>query len=162
MATFIGTHRHKVDAKGRVSLPARFRDAIAKEDPEARRIVLVQTDKPLRLDGSGTTFVSDLVEQVSIPGNYSDAVRTDIEDLLARMVELTIDETGRVHLSSELLAGAGIGEEAVFRGIGKSFQIFGIATYDSYLAELARDPSRAPMGLSAAQALAKRPPGGGA
>jgi MraZ protein len=157
MATFIGTHRHKVDAKGRVSLPARFRDAIAKEDPEARRIVLYPTAGPLRLDGSGTKFVSDLVEKVSIPGNYSDADRVRIENLLAQLVELSFDETGRVLLSSELLAVAEIGDEAVFRGIGTSFQIFGGKRFDALMAERAQGAAAAPLGLADAQALARLP-----
>ena len=162
MATFIGTHRHKVDAKGRVSLPARFRDAIAKEDPEARRIVLYPTAGPLRLDGAGTKFVSDLVEKVSIPGNYSDADRVRIENLLAQLVELSFDETGRVLLSSELLAAAAIGDEAVFRGIGTSFQIFGAPGFEAHMAALAAGADEKPLGLSAAQALARLPPRGGA
>lgn len=122
MATFVGSHENKVDAKGRVSVPARFRIAIAGQSYQG--IVVAPSYEYDAIDACDHNRITQVAEAIDDPGLYTDEQRLQAESILSRSLELPFDENGRVQLPQNFLAHAGIDGRALFVGIGPTFQIW--------------------------------------
>lgn len=122
MATFIGSYENKVDAKGRVSVPARFRIAIAGQTYQG--IVVAPSFEIDVIDACDHNRIAQVAEAIDDPGLYTDEQRLQAESILSRSTELPFDENGRVQLPQNFLAHAGIKGRALFVGIGPTFQIW--------------------------------------
>ncbi|ABC21760.1 division/cell wall cluster transcriptional repressor MraZ [Rhodospirillum rubrum] len=124
MKPFIGTYENKVDRKGRVSVPAKFRAVL--QAAEYTTIVV----RPDRERGCIEGYGMDRLERLSeaTPDLLDEGTQTPslerIYDILSDSEELPFDPTGRVVVPADLLAQAGIGETAVFVGLGRVFQIW--------------------------------------
>lgn len=122
MATFIGTYENKVDGKGRVSVPARFRSAVAGYDYNG--IVAAPDFGSGGIDACDYARIESLAAALDQPGRYTPRQRDQATRILARSVELPFDENGRVLLPAKLLRHAGIKDRAVFSGMGTTFRIW--------------------------------------
>lgn len=123
MALFLSTHTNKVDAKGRVSVPAVFRTALSQDSFQG--IVLIPSRRIPALEGFGMETMQKLSERFDRFDLFSET-DSDLESMafFGDAVPLTFDETGRVGITKELLAHAGITDSAVFVGLGTKFQIW--------------------------------------
>ncbi len=123
MALFLSTHTNKVDAKGRVSIPAVFRSALVQDAFQG--VVLIPSRRVPALEGFAMGMMQSLSERFDRFDLFS-ASDSDLESMafFGDAVPLSFDETGRVGLTKELLAHAGITENAVFVGLGTKFQIW--------------------------------------
>ena len=131
MALLVGRHLNKVDAKGRVSVPKPFRDALAGTGFVG--VYIYPYFKDSALEGAGESFMRRLAD--SLEGNldlFSDAQ----EELAAITLEsthaLAFDPEGRVSLPDELRAHAGLVDHALFVGRGSRFQIWAPDAYQSH------------------------------
>ena len=89
MAVFFGTHAMKIDGKGRVSMPAPFRDALQKAgSPDA---VLMPTEGAHVIEGCDRGFVEALVNRAYSDEPMEDAERQQILGMLGEMVTLSFD-----------------------------------------------------------------------
>jgi len=122
MATFVGSYENKVDAKGRVSVPARFRTAIASQ--EYQGIVVTPSTECNTIDACDHRRLTEITEGFDNPDLYSDEERRQAEETIANSLELPFDENGRVQLPKNFLTHAGINGKALFVGIGPTFQIW--------------------------------------
>ena len=121
MKAFFGTFTNKVDAKGRVSVPAPFRAVI-----QARGMTSIAVYPALfgpYLEGAGFDRFEDLQKQISdsfvpAPGNE------DAELIMGELREFPLDSEGRVVLPDEFLAKANLQGQAVFYGQGPRFEIW--------------------------------------
>ena len=115
MAVFFGTHAMKIDGKGRVSMPAAFRDALQKSgSPDA---VLMPTTAAPVIEGCDRTYIDELVNRAYTPGLLVDAVRDQVLLMLGEMVTLSFDPAAlRAHCQAE--------DTALFIGRGRTFQIW--------------------------------------
>lgn len=164
---FRGGSVHKVDAKGRVSIPASFRRVLEEGDPDwvagaAPNLVIVwgRTDKP-RLECFTLRAIEAIDDLVESYAPLSDE-REDLAEILnAQAVYAALDETGRIVLNQRLREEARIGEEAEFVGMGDSFHIWAPQDYAAHLAS--RAERRATGGRDVpsllARALARRAEG---
>ncbi len=122
MALFYGTYVNKVDRKGRVSVPAAFRAALA--GTSARTIILRPSHKEPTID----VFPVDYFESLSTSLDELDVLSDDQDDLsltlFANATQANLDGEGRVLLPKEMAEAAGIGEQAAFVGRGAIFQIW--------------------------------------
>ena len=134
MRKFIGNSLHKLDAKGRVSLPAQFRKLVGEMgggeiivSPGLRQKHTLECFTPAGFD----VYLDSLAE--SAP-NAAAAGR-----IMARVAggarELAIDDTGRVVIPAELRDYAGLSGEVRFVGTVATFQIWNPARFDAFLAE---------------------------
>jgi len=138
MAVFFGTHAMKVDGKGRVSMPAAFRDALKQAgSPDA---VLMPTEGSDVIEGCDRAFVDELVNRAYAPG-LSEVAREKILLMLGEMVTLSVDPEGRFVFPGALRAHAGVEDTAMFVGRGRTFQIWNPAKRDA-----ARDQAKAKVG----------------
>jgi MraZ protein len=138
---FRGESVHKVDQKGRVSVPAPFRRVLEEGDPDwtegLNPTFVILYGRPGRRCLEGYTLraageIDDMIAQ--LPRFSPD--REKLERFInARSVYAQVDENGRVLLSAKLREQAGLGEEALFAGMGDKFQIW---TPEAYAADEAR------------------------
>ena len=121
MAVFFGTHAMKIDGKGRVSMPAAFRDALSKSG--SAEAILMPTEGSTVIEGCDRAFVDELVNRAYAPG-LTEIAREKILLMLGEMVTLSVDPEGRFVFPAALRTHAGVEDTAVFVGRGRTFQIW--------------------------------------
>jgi MraZ protein len=125
MALFLSTFENKIDKLGRVSAPAPFRSAVAKNSDEYfSGVVLYRSFKDQCIEGS------DLgrMETLSNAADNLDVFSEKQDDLTALIFadarQCAFDTTGRILLPKDLITHAGLKDKALFVGLGKTFQIW--------------------------------------
>ncbi len=120
---FSGSSTHKVDVKGRVSLPADYRKVLEGVG-SSHVVVLPQMNHPDAHVVLSRTGFEKVVEQFEA----MELNHADTEALALRIVtdarQISVDEAGRMVLSKDLREQIGIDGEARFVGRGSSFQIW--------------------------------------
>lgn len=139
MATFVGTYVNKVDSKGRVSVPSRFRDAVSSQN--YRGVVVAPSPELGAIDACDYERITDVAAALDDPELYTAEQRQQAEDILARSVELPFDDGGRILLPQDMLRHAGIEGQAQFVGIGPTFQIWNPERRRLYEARTAAGPA---------------------
>lgn len=123
MGLFLSTSKHKIDKKGRVSVPAHFRAALEGEPVRAVALMRPLSDLDC-LEGSGIGRVHNLAGALAEMNPISeerDAIATAI---LADVHMASLDAEGRIVLPDELISFAELEGEALFAGLGDKFQIW--------------------------------------
>ena len=121
----LGEYRHSIDAKGRVSLPARFRATLDGTVVVAKgfgRELLVYTPEGY------AEFLGRLLTMDQFKGKVRDAKRY----FTANAHELDLDKAGRVNLPTGLAAWAGLEGEAVVIGSGDHIEIWSPADWEGF------------------------------
>lgn len=139
---FRGESVHKVDAKGRVSIPAAFRRVLEECDPDwyegqNPNLVLVYGDHRRKfIEGYSMTSMQEVDEKISkLPRGSRE--RRMLELMFSgQAVQMQLDETGRLVLSPKLREKIGITGEAFFIASGDTFQIWDPSRYDAHVAEM--------------------------
>jgi MraZ protein len=122
MSLFLSTFTNKVDRKGRVSVPATFRAALATQPFQG--IILFKSYRLPALEGCGIdrmTLLSDSVDQLDLFSEDQDDLTAT---LFADAVQLAFDGDGRILLPEDLRAFVGVRETVSFVGRGKTFQVW--------------------------------------
>ena len=137
MRRFRGEGRHKVDAKGRVSIPATFRRVLEAGDPDWTEglnpnLVIVYGDHRRK---SLDCYTIEAIDEID--AKIAALPRGGIErQVLQRLYHgqsfpTSVDETGRLVLPQKLREKIGLDGEAFFIAAGDTFQIWKPETYDS-------------------------------
>lgn len=127
MALFLSTYVNKIDKKGRVSVPARFRAVLAEQNagsPSFNGVVAFLSLSSPAIDACGMDFMESLVRGLDSFNPYSDEHDDFADALMPLSYELLFDGDGRITLPPELLEEAGITDKAAFVGRGDRFQIW--------------------------------------
>lgn len=139
---FRGESSHKVDSKGRVSIPAAFRRVLEEGDPtwekgENPNVVLVYGGKSREfIEGYTMASISEVDDLIAALPRGSKRRRA-LEHLFSgQSVQLQVDETGRLVLSKKLRDKIGITGEAVFVASGDTFQIWEPSAYEEHSSAL--------------------------
>jgi MraZ protein len=135
---FFSTFVNKVDRKGRVSVPATFRAAVA--DQSFSGIVVFPSFKYDALDASGIRRMEEMSSQMAMLEEFSEE-HENLGVLFASSQALPFDTEGRIVLPENLAEHAHITESAAFVGLGKSFQIWEPGRFAEHQAML-RDRAR--------------------
>ncbi|MFQ5622471.1 MAG: division/cell wall cluster transcriptional repressor MraZ [Paracoccaceae bacterium] len=132
---FRGESVHKVDGKGRVSIPAPFRRVLEEGDPDWKpgdnpTFVLIYGRKGRRcLEGYSMLSMERVDDMISEMPRFS-RDREILERMLnTQSVYAHVDENGRIVLSAKLRERIGVKSEAVFAGMGEKFQIWEPGAY---------------------------------
>lgn len=139
---FRGESVHKVDGKGRVSIPAGFRRVLQESDPEWKpdanpRLVIVYGDRSRNYLECYTIEAMAEVDAKIADLPRGSRPRRRLETLFtAQALETSVDETGRLVLSARLREKVGITNSAYFVASGDTFQIVSPETYEAKMAEL--------------------------
>jgi MraZ protein len=138
MGLFLSRFVNKIDKKGRVSVPAPFRAALS--DQSFAGIVVYPHPKLPAIEGCGLDRMEQMIEGHDRLDQFSDQ-RDDLGSIFTVSHQLAFDPEGRVMLPEDLLAHAGITEQAVFAGSGRTFQIWEPKSLERHLSD-ARDRIR--------------------
>lgn len=132
---FRGSETFKVDAKGRVSIPAPFRRVIEAADPNWTSgsrpsiVIVFGPNTQQWLEVYTIEAVEEIDQQISLMqrgGEERDALQTL---MYAQSMEAQIDEDGRLVLPQKLRDQIGLDGEAFFVSAGDYFKIWNPATY---------------------------------
>jgi MraZ protein len=121
VASFWSRYVNKVDRKGRVSVPARFRAILAEDGSPGLLAYLPLKDQTIECCGLG--YMADLRQSLDRLPEYSPE-HDALKSLFGDVHELGFDAEGRILLPDFLRETAGIGDTAVFVGAGATFQIW--------------------------------------
>ena len=136
---FRGESLHKVDAKGRVSVPAAFRRVLEEGDPDysggscPNFVIVYGGVKGNCLEGYTISSISKVDKLISKLPRFSKD-----REMLERFINtqstyMQLDETGRIVLSQRLKEKIGVRDEAIFAGMGEKFQIWEPKNYQNDL-----------------------------
>ncbi len=141
---FRGESVHKVDGKGRVSIPAAFRRVLEEGDPDwvsganPNFVIVYGLESESCLVGYTIEGIDALDAQVSkMP--YGRAKKLLERKLSTQATYAQVDENGRIVLPAKLREKFGIASEAVFAGMNDKFQIWNPEAYDADMDDLGED-----------------------
>jgi MraZ protein len=166
MDRFVSTFTNKIDAKGRVSIPAPFR-AILERDGYAQGGAVgiycyPSLDAPA-LDAGGERLARTIDGLLSGLPDYSDE-RDELSVALYGDVQvLAVDADGRIVLPEGLRQHAGLSAQVTFVGLGQKFQMWEPARFEERRAR-AREKvheHRRLLGAGRLSAAGDEPAGGG-
>lgn len=128
--SFVGTFTNKLDAKGRVSIPAPFRQVLAEQGTQG--VFCIPTVERNALESFGAALMAEFDEWLK---GHSAIMDSDY-DAKAQIVFgenqfLGFDDEGRVRLPDSLTLLAGITDRVTFNGLGRKFQIWDPERYES-------------------------------
>jgi MraZ protein len=133
MDRFVSQYTLRLDAKGRVSIPAAFRAVLARDGFEG--LYCYRTlDRPA-LDVGGNALLADIEALIGLFPPYSEEREQFCASLYGSSEVLKIDGEGRVMLTEALKSHAGIGDAVAFAGLGHKFQIWEPERFRAELAE---------------------------
>ncbi len=132
---FRGESQHKVDKKGRVSIPASFRRVLVQgdtdSDGENPNVVIVYGDHRRNYLECYTMAAMDEVDEMIAGLPRGSKNRRMLERLFSGQSHQTqVDDTGRLVLPQKLREKIGIDEEAFFIATGDTFQIWNPSAYE--------------------------------
>jgi MraZ protein len=132
MDRYVSHYMLRLDAKGRVSIPASFRAVLARDGFDGL-YCYPTLDRPA-LDAGGNALMTEIDALISHYSPYSEEREQFSAALYSTSEILKIDGEGRVILSEALKAHAHIVDAVAFAGVGHKFQIW---EPDRFRAELA-------------------------
>ena len=127
---FFSRFDNRVDRKGRVSVPARWRPILSAQSFNG--IVAYPSPVAAAIEGGGMERLERLAESIDTFNPFSDSHGDFAAALLTRSHPLSFDSEGRIMLPKVLLDHAGITDLATFAGRGATFQIWQPQAYDAY------------------------------
>ena len=131
MDRFLSHFTHRFDAKGRVSVPAPFRQVLVKDGFEGV-YVYPSLDQPA-LDCGGLKLLAEIDALLATMPAFSPARDAFATALLGTSEVLRMDAEGRISLDDRLKATLGLGDQAVFVGQGHKFQIWAPSRFQAHL-----------------------------
>jgi len=133
MDRFVSHYLLRLDAKGRVSVPAQFRAVLARDGFDGL-YCYPALDRPA-LDAGGNALLADIEAVIAGFSPYSEEREQFSLALHGTSETLKIDGEGRVVLTDTLKAHADISDAAAFVGLGHKFQIWEPNRFRAELAE---------------------------
>jgi MraZ protein len=132
MARFVSNVTLRLDAKGRVSIPASIRSVLGRDGFDGL-YCYPALDRPA-IDAGGNALMAEIEALIARYPPFSAAREQFALSLYGTSETLKIDGEGRVMLSKPLRAHAGITGEVTFVGLGHKFQIWEPGRFRSELA----------------------------
>jgi len=124
---FLGTHTPRLDDKGRLFLPAKFRDRLASgvviTRGQERCLYIFPVDEFVR--------VAETMRSAPVT---SKVVRDYLRVFLSGASDEVPDKQGRVTVPANLRQYAGLSRECTVIGAGSRVEIWDTAAWDTYLA----------------------------
>lgn len=130
MTHFLGTHQNRLDAKGRVSVPAPFRAALRVladgngNDEGTAGLILRPSHKHPCIEAWPPAIFAALGNPLERLDLFSEAHDDLAMTLYPDAYPAETDREGRIVLPDWLVAHAGLADTVTFMGLGRTFQIW--------------------------------------
>ena len=125
--TFIGEYHYSLDSKGRVNIPAKFRQSLSKENENT--FIATRGQDPC-------IWVYPLAEWKKIElelrnlSSVSGIHRTFVRQIARSATPSTCDKQGRIMINPSLISYASIGKEALIIGMVNKIEIWNVDIVD--------------------------------
>ena len=126
---FQGASSLSLDAKGRLSVPTRHRDVLAATASSQLTITKHPHGCLMVFPRPEWEKFRERLAQLPMSAQWWKRI------FLGNAMDVDMDGTGRVLISPELRAAAGLSKEAVLLGMGNHFELWDKATYDEQEAQ---------------------------
>ncbi len=126
---FIGRYRHTIDPKGRLSVPARYRDELAKY--EGGGLVVVPNEVSLEVHPYPAW--EGLVAAINEQSRFDAEVRRLGRLYISKAAEVDLDGAGRVLLPPDSRQQAGLVKDVMIVGVGREFfEVWDRSRFEEY------------------------------
>lgn len=132
MTVFLSSYLNGVDKKGRVSVPASFRQEMAAHSRQT--VVVYAAPEGRYLYGWAYDDFVKLAEKIQQLPALSPVRQRLARAILAAARPVNFDDAGRIMVPDNLLAASGIEGEALFAGEGEYFTIWNPARFEAQMA----------------------------
>lgn len=122
MSGFSGKHYNSLDPKGRLIIPAPFREVLSSN--HSSKLIITNEVFDRCLCAYQVDEWQKLIDKVNQMPQTSDAVKYFMRRVIGSAVECEIDKQGRVLVSSALRADAVLNNEVVILGLGTRIEIW--------------------------------------
>lgn len=136
MPGFVSHYTNRLDAKGRVSIPASFRSAMVRDGYEG--VYCFPSPHAATVDAGGHELIKQIEARLGDLATLTadhDIISTALFGMSER---LKVDAEGRVVLNDNIIDITGIDREVTFVGLGYKFQIWEPEQFRAQRAEAAR------------------------
>jgi len=130
---FRGVSNLSLDAKGRIVLPARYRERLA-EICNSQLVVTIDTDQPCLLIYPLDEW-ERIEEKIEALPSFNPTTRRIQRLLIGHATDVEIDSSGRTLLSNPLREYAQLGRKVVLIGQGKKFELWDAVLWDTRMEE---------------------------
>lgn len=122
----MGEYSHNLDAKGRLIIPAKFREELG------NKMIVTQG-----LDGCLSIYTPESWAKIyaslqALPNTKREA-RAYVRILTSRASEVELDNQGRILIPSKLIQIAAIEKECIIVGAGEKVEIWAKKLWDAYM-----------------------------
>ena len=132
---FKGRYAHNLDAKGRLSIPSKFREVLSDHQEE----VLILTNFDSCLLGFTPEEWRTLEEKIRGQSMFSTMLRKDMRAFVRYFFsgasECPIDRQGRILIPPALREFAGLEKDVVLAGLANRLEIWSRKRWDAFLTE---------------------------
>lgn len=126
---FRGQSLNRLDAKGRLRIPTKFREVLQKHYTDA--LIVTMTDECL------VAYPPETWEEIETKVQDFSLVQPDQRAFMRHFIssaeECEFDDQGRILLPPLLRKQAGLGQEVLLAGMLKSFEIWNRGAWDKHL-----------------------------
>lgn len=122
---FFGTYTHNLDNKGRMVVPSKFRVVLG-------TLAYVMRGYEGALEVYQQAAFDVLINKISTLNYTSKDARAYIRSRLASVVEIEVDDHGRIALPAKLLAEYKIGTQVNIIGVYDHFEIWDAKVWSEY------------------------------
>ena len=129
---FFGAFNHTIDAKGRTSLPAKFREALASAGEP--RIVLVQFPHWRSVMAMPQSVWSELTKQVMGASPLDRRMQLTILKFVSTAHEVDLDPHGRVLVPPALREWAALSKDVTWVGMGRVIHLWDKGAWEQQMA----------------------------
>lgn len=126
---FLGQYQHALDEKGRLTIPAAFRDALADG-----AFISQGFDRNLMVMTS--TYFQQVYERINAMSITDPAARLLRRLILSSAYQVEVDKAGRILVPQNLRQFLGMNGEAMVIGQGEYFEIFTPAEWNQQMQTL--------------------------
>lgn len=133
MEEFVSTFTNRLDSKGRVSVPASFRQVLMRDGFEG--LYCCPTLDQNAVDAGGNRLLQQIRASLARFEPFSEDHEFLSTTLIGESEILKLDGEGRVGLTESLKSYAGIADQVTFVGQGYKFQIWEPERFAAYRSE---------------------------
>lgn len=130
---FLGRHLKRIDAKGRVSVPAPFRAALARSSFDG--LFCVRSLTQPAVDAGGEALLASIDATLARHAPFSPEHAALATLLLGQGDAPSLDTEGRIVLPDWIRSATGIDAEVLFLGLGSRFQLWAPERFATWEAE---------------------------
>ncbi len=137
---FRGQYDHTLDAKGRVSLPARFREVLSEESsPAADRVILTRTFQKCLVLYPFKQW-TEFEERIRSLPQFDPAVQRLKRVYIAGAIECSLDKHGRILVPASMREFADLSRDVVWVGQLETVELWSQLRWQNAVDEALEDP----------------------